>query len=144
MHFYGYTNDTWDPNTYPIARFMSETGVQSAPSLDSWHQVTQNISDLQYGSAFYQHREHSPNKVNDILYVHRTLSKDFLLNNALFFFSNQIKSNLPLPVTSNPLQEFIHMIYLTQINQAMTLKSISDVCRVHSSVDMIDPKTSEG
>ena len=36
------------------------------------------------------------------------------------------------------------MIYLSQINQAMTYKLISDVCRVHSSVDMIDPKTSEG
>ncbi|CAF1181512.1 unnamed protein product [Rotaria sordida] len=124
VHFYEYTNDTWDPNTYPIPRFMSETGLQSLPSLDSWYQVTHNISDLQYGSAFYQHREHSPNKINDLL--------------------NQIKSNLPLPVTSNPLQEFVHMIYLSQINQAMTLKSINDVCRIHSSIDMIDPKTSEG
>jgi hypothetical protein len=61
-----------------------------------------------------------------------------------FFCRNEIKSNLPLPVTNNSLQQFIHMIYLSQINQAMTLKSISDVCRVHSSVDMIDPKTSEG
>jgi hypothetical protein len=36
------------------------------------------------------------------------------------------------------------MIYLSQINQGMTYKSISDVCRVHSSVDMIDPETSQG
>ena len=144
MHFYDYTDDTWDPNTYPIARFMTETGLQSLPSLDSWYQVTQNISDLQYGSAFYQHREHSPDKIKDILYVHRTLSEDFLLNTISLFSRNEIKSNLPLPVTNNSLQEFVHMIYLSQINQAMTLKSVSDVCRVHSSVDMIDPKTSEG
>lgn len=69
MHFYDYTDDTWNPDTYPIARFMTETGLQSLPSLDSWYQVTQNISDLQYGSAFYQHREHSPNKIKDILSV---------------------------------------------------------------------------
>jgi hypothetical protein len=57
---------------------------------------------------------------------------------------DQVKSNLPLPVTNNPLQQFIYMIYLTQINQAMTLKSISDVCRVHSSAAMIDPQSSQG
>lgn len=144
MHFYGYTNDTWDPNTYPIPRFMTETGLQSLPSIDSWYEVTNNISDLKYGSTFYQHREHSPNKVNDLLYVHYSSSEYLFFSTILFVFSNQIKTNLPLPVTSNPLQEFVHMIYLSQINQAMTLKSINDVCRVHSSVDMIDPKTSEG
>ncbi len=47
-------------------------------------------------------------------------------------------------MTKDPLKNFTQVIYLSQINQAMTLKSISDVCRVHSSVDMIDPKTSEG
>jgi len=42
------------------------------------------------------------------------------------------------------LKRFTHMIYLSQINQAMTYKSISDQNRVYSSVDMIDPTTSEG
>ena len=74
-----------------------------------------------------------------IVLYHAFISKD-----ALFLFRSQIKSNLPLPVTNDPLKNFTQMIYLSQINQAMTLKSISDVCRVHSSVDMIDPKTSEG
>ena len=49
-----------------------------------------------------------------------------------------------MPVTNDSLRRFIQMIYLSQINQAMTLKSISDLCRVHSSLDMINPKTSEG
>ncbi len=47
-------------------------------------------------------------------------------------------------MTNDSLRQFTQMIYLSQINQAMTLKSISDVCRVYSSVDMIDPKTSQG
>ncbi len=55
-----------------------------------------------------------------------------------------VKSNLPQPVTTDRLKNFTQWIYLSQINQAMTLKSISDWCRVHSSVDMIDSKTSEG
>jgi hypothetical protein len=70
--------------------------------------------------------------------------RHFSNHNLFFLFSAQIKSNLPYPVSNDPLKRFTDMIYLTQINQAMTLKSISDVCRVHSSVDMIDPKTSQG
>ncbi|CAF1079907.1 unnamed protein product [Rotaria sp. Silwood1] len=104
VHFYGFNNDSWNPTTYPITRFLSETGMNSLPSLDTWRQVTQNVADLQA----------------------------------------QIKSNLPLPVTNDSLKNFTQMIYLSQINQAMTLKSISDWCRIHSSVDMIDPKTSQG
>jgi hypothetical protein len=56
----------------------------------------------------------------------------------------QIKNNLPEPVTKDSLKNFTQWIYLTQINQAMTVKGISDWCRVHSSVEMIDPKTSQG
>ncbi|CAF1440235.1 unnamed protein product [Rotaria sp. Silwood1] len=52
--------------------------------------------------------------------------------------------NLPLPVTNDSLRNFAQLIYLSQINQAMTLKSISDLCRLHSSTDMIYPKTSQG
>jgi beta-mannosidase len=124
VHFYGYNSDSWNPNTYPITRFLSETGIQALPSLDTWYQATQNLSDLQFQSNFVQHREHSGNRLNEL--------------------DAQIKSNLPYPVSNDPLKRFTDMIYLTQINQAMTLKSISDVCRVHSSVDMIDPKTSQG
>jgi hypothetical protein len=62
----------------------------------------------------------------------------------LFLLRNQIKSNLPVPVTTDSLRQFTEMIYLSEINQAMTLKSISDWCRVHSSEDMIDPNTSQG
>ncbi len=68
----------------------------------------------------------------------------FIDIDILFLLRNQIQTNLPLPVTSDPLRQFTGMIYLSQINQAMTMKSISDVCRVHSSVDMIDPNTSQG
>ena len=56
-----------------------------------------------------------------------------------FLVRLQIKSNLPMPITNDTLKSFIQMIYLTQINQAMTMKSISDWCRVHSSIDMINP-----
>ncbi len=58
VHFYGFNGDPWDPTTYPITRFLSETGMISFPSLDTWRQVTHNATDLQYQSAFVGHREH--------------------------------------------------------------------------------------
>ena len=139
VHFYHFSRDSWNPNTYPISRFLSETGVQGFPSLDSWLEVTQNVSDLQFQSSFVQFREHSRGRLNSLEYV-----TYFHFINIMFVFRNQIRSNLPEPVTNNSLQQFVHMIYLSQINQAMTLKSISDVCRVHSSVKMIDPQNSQG
>ena len=47
-------------------------------------------------------------------------------------------------MTQNPLTDFMQTIYLTQINQAMTLKTVSDHCRFYSPIEMIDPITSEG
>ena len=68
VHFYGFNNDSWNPATYPITRFLSETGMNSLPSLDSWRQATDNITDLQYQSHFVEHRKHDL-KVNNIPYV---------------------------------------------------------------------------
>ncbi|CAF0972717.1 unnamed protein product, partial [Adineta steineri] len=124
VHFYGYQNDSWDPTTYPITRFLSETGIQSLPSLDTWYQATNDTSNLNMNSSFVLHREHSQNQITAMIY--------------------HIQSNLPIPITDDSLKNFTHWIYLSQINQAMTLKSISDVCRVHSSVNMINPNTSQG
>ena len=52
--------------------------------------------------------------------------------------------NLPFPITNDSMKKFDQLIYLSQINQAMTLKSISDQCRLHRSIDMIDPTTGQG
>ncbi len=67
VHFYGYRNDSWDPTTYPITRFLSETGIQSLPSLDTWYEVTKNTSDLNLQSDFIQHREHSGGQINGMM-----------------------------------------------------------------------------
>jgi len=124
VHFYGYQDDSWDFRTYPITRFLSETGIQSLPSIETWYPIINQSSDLNLESNFIQHREHSSGQI-------RTMIK-------------HIEMNLPLPIIKNPLMNFTQWIYLSQINQAMTLKSISDQCRLYSSPDRIDPKTSEG
>jgi beta-mannosidase len=74
VHFYRYSSDSWNPNTYPITRFLSETGIQAFPSLDTWYQATQNITDLQFQSDFVQHREHYGNVLNELEYANRNFS----------------------------------------------------------------------
>jgi hypothetical protein len=64
--------------------------------------------------------------------------------NVVFIHRTHIQANLPLPVTNDSLRHFTQMIYLSQIHQAMTLKSISDVCRLYSALEMINPETSQG
>ncbi len=68
MHFYGFKDDTLDPTTYPITRFLSETGMISFPSLDSWLPVIQTAEDLHYESPFMKHREHDT-KIYHVPYV---------------------------------------------------------------------------
>jgi len=63
VHFYGYQNDSWDPTTYPITRFLSETGVQALSSLETWYEVTKNQSDLSIESDLIQHRDYSVGQI---------------------------------------------------------------------------------
>ena len=69
VHFYGYQDDSWDPRTYPITRFLSETGIQSLPSLETWYQATDNATDLNLQSAFLRHREHSGGQIEAMMLV---------------------------------------------------------------------------
>ncbi|CAF4056239.1 unnamed protein product [Rotaria sordida] len=124
VHYYNYFMDTWKPDNYPIVRFMSETGVESMPSIETWQQVSNSTKDWNFRSALVQNREHHGNGQEEMML--------------------QIERNLPLPVTNNTLTKFTQLIYLTQINQAMTLKTVSDHCRLNSPVDMINPNTSQG
>ena len=63
VHFYGYQNVSWDPTTYPITRFLSETGVQALSSLEIWYEVTENQSDLSIESDLIQHRDYSVGQI---------------------------------------------------------------------------------
>ncbi|CAF4912627.1 unnamed protein product [Rotaria sp. Silwood1] len=124
VHYYNYYMDTWNPDNYPIARFMSETGVESMPSIETWQQVSNSTKDWNFTSVLVQNREHHGNGQQEMML--------------------QIERNLPLPVTNNSLTNFTQLIYLTQVNQAMTLKTVSDHCRFNSPVDMINHNTSQG
>jgi beta-mannosidase len=61
--------DTWKGGNYPITRFLSETGVESMPSLETWQQATNDSEDLNYTSAFVEHREHHGNGQQEMMFV---------------------------------------------------------------------------
>jgi beta-mannosidase len=58
IHHYNYKIDTWNGDNYPIPRFLSETGVQSMPSLETWQQATNDSEDFNFTSTFVEYRDH--------------------------------------------------------------------------------------
>jgi len=83
VHYYGYQDDSWNYTTYPITRFLSETGIQSLPSLDTWYETTTNLSDLTFNSSHVIHREHSGNQLTAMMFVQFLLIKE---ENLCFYF----------------------------------------------------------
>ena len=75
VHYYNYNTDTWDGDIYPITRFLSETGVQSMPSLETWQQATNVSEDFNFTSAFVEYRDHHGNGQQEMMFV-----SDFHIN----------------------------------------------------------------
>ena len=69
VHYYSFFSDAWDGNTYPIARFISETGVQSMPSLETWQEITNSSEDFNFESAFAAYRNHHTNGQQEMMFV---------------------------------------------------------------------------
>lgn len=96
---------------FPNPRFSSEYGTQSIPPMRSWSLIldsNDSISDLM------DHRQHSPLRMEVIL--------------------PQLKMNLPLPLSSD--KRYIEALcYMSQISQAMGIKTQSEVYRVHRDLE---------
>jgi hypothetical protein len=61
--------DTWNGDNYPITRFLSETGVESMPSLETWEQATNVSIDFNFRSAFVENRDHHRNGQEEMMSV---------------------------------------------------------------------------
>lgn len=97
--------DGWNPNIYPKARFISEYGFQSIPSLHSWNQVAYSTDKL---DDLIDHRQHFPYGSLPII--------------------NQMTFHLPMPkIGSNYWSTFI---YFSQISQAMSTKTETETYRL--------------
>jgi hypothetical protein len=64
---------------------MSETGVVCLPSLDTWYQVTSNLSDLDFWSDFVEHRQHYGGGQQSMMFV-VYLDCDRLRKNKTFVY----------------------------------------------------------
>lgn len=100
-------------NQYPRARFSSEYGFQSLPSIYTMLPVTRTITDLDIDSNFFKHRQHLPL--------------------GTVYLKNLISKNLKLPDTQDSLRRFENYIYLSQINQAVSVKIQTEFYRQSKS-----------
>lgn len=102
VHYYNYIKNGWDINQYPRARFSSEYGFQSLPSIYTMASATKSKADLSFDSNFIKHRQHLP---HGNVYMNNLISKNFIL-----------------PRTNDSFRDFTDMIYLSQVNQAVSVK----------------------
>lgn len=106
MHHYDYFSDGWNYNIYPKARFISEYGFQSIPSLHSIigsMTISDNIHDI------VNHRQHFP------------LGNDPMIG--------LIRRHFHLPSESDELNYWDTLIYFSQISQAMSTKVETETYR---------------
>jgi beta-mannosidase len=108
-HFYDYSIDGWDPARYPLSRFTSEFGFQSFPSYSLLESVYTSQADLTFPSQMNEHRQHHGDG-------NQQLVDQIQMHFNLFNFTNQSMF-------------FDSVIYQTQINQAMSLKTAIEVFR---------------
>ncbi|KAF8774431.1 Beta-mannosidase like protein [Argiope bruennichi] len=109
VHFYDYFGSEWNPDTYPRARFVSEYGFQSFPSFESLANVS-NPQDWQYPlNDAMKHRQH---------HMFGNLQMD-----------SMILKHFRLPDTSCGIQGFKDFLYLSQIVQAVAIKTETEKYR---------------
>ncbi|XP_061651475.1 beta-mannosidase [Phyllopteryx taeniolatus] len=107
-HFYSYVDDCWDWRAFPRARFASEYGFQSWPSLSTLWPVSV-AADRRSSSRFASHRQRHPDGNQQML--------------------KQAAVHFRLPDASDPLARFAHTIYLTQVMQAQCVKAQTEFYR---------------
>ncbi|XP_064488167.1 beta-mannosidase-like isoform X2 [Ornithodoros turicata] len=103
VHYYNYYADPWNSNMYPRARFLSEFGIQSFPSRDTFLKVAPEFS-LEYPfTTFMESRQHQIGGTE---------------NNMRF-----IEMEFNLPRTGDTAKDFDMVVYLSQIVQAQGIKT---------------------
>lgn len=118
IHFYNYIMDQWRSGQFRIPRFASEYGIQAWCNYQTLLGVFKP-SDMAYCSPQADHRQHHTGGGAEM--------------------EMEILRHLSLPPSSTPEPlRFQNAIYLTQINQAMSIKSQSEHYRRHQSALLPD------
>lgn len=117
VHHYDYLSDSFDWTSYPSARFASEYGFQSYPSFGALAMIT-NSSDWKYPLT--------PN----ILHRQHRLSGEFEIK-------LQIKAHFN-EVDSGGVDKFKSFIYLSQLTQAISIKTETEFYRRNRAISSQD------
>lgn len=96
-------------NHYPRARFSSEYGFQSWPSMESLISAAEFEEDLKLDSEFLNHRQHLPGGDG--------------------FMKLLIEKNFIIPKSNNTRRDLEDFVYLSQINQAVSVKAETEFYR---------------
>ncbi|CAG5115500.1 unnamed protein product [Candidula unifasciata] len=112
VHFYDYSVDQWNAQSFRIPRMATEYGVQAWCNNESLSRVLEP-SDLSMESEMVNHRQHHPNGNQEM--------------------ADEVKVHLNLPGSSDEKSNFVDFIYLTQINQAMCIRTQSEHYRRYQS-----------
>lgn len=105
VHYYNYILDAWNSNIFPKARFVSEYGFQSFPSMHSLRgsmYASDNLTNL------IEHRQHFPFGSLPIVAL--------------------VNRHLPLPKQSDK-NYWDTFIYFSQLSQAMVTKTETETYR---------------
>lgn len=102
VHYYNYLKNGWDINQYPRTRFCSEYGFQSWPSMYTLVTAVETAKDFDINGDFVKHRQHLP------------------FGNV--FMRMLISKNFVIPQSNNSVRDFANYVYLSQINQAVSIR----------------------
>ncbi|XP_041367910.1 beta-mannosidase-like [Gigantopelta aegis] len=102
IHYYNYTVDLYNDSTFRIPRFASEFGVQAWCDAETLEDVFLE-SDFDYWGKMAEHRQHHAFGQIEMF--------------------TEIKTHMKIPETNDTKQKFKDLIYLTQINQAESVKA---------------------
>ncbi|XP_077483314.1 beta-mannosidase-like [Amblyomma americanum] len=114
-HYYNYLFDAWDPTTFPLARFVSEHGLQSYPSRDTFKAVAPSSMIAYPFTLFLEHRQH-------------LRLGDAYLTNAIRRHFNPKALKWPATIR-DPSKAYDMISYLSQIHQAMGMRTAGETFR---------------
>ncbi|CAL1548011.1 unnamed protein product [Lymnaea stagnalis] len=112
VHFYDYSVDQWSTNGFRVPRMASEFGVQAWCNNETLAKVFLP-SDYATDSDMVNHRQHHGNGNNEM--------------------AAEVALHINLPNSPDEREKFVDFIYLTQINQAMCIRSQTEHYRRHQS-----------
>lgn len=114
-HYYNYLSNAWDPSTYPLSRFVSEHGLQSYPSRDTFLGAAPSSMITYPFSLFLDHRQHL--RLGQ-LYLTRAIKQHFKFKTASKGASVGSRSNA-----------YDMISFLSQAHQAMGIRTAAETFR---------------